>query len=565
MMHAKRVRVSLAIVVTLFLLSGDALAWGPKARRAITITGLQMIRRTIPEAFKTEDVSYEEDVMRGANAGPSALGPSAAMHTADQAITSVGNEIQLLRATKRYGTGSYFAYRMGGLAALVSDLALPFSFENAPEFSMTQKQIEKIVEDKSKRLSFQPESDRLQFVRSPQEYFAKTRSRLADSERLIKADFALAPAASDYLEQASRGFMTSAIESVANVWYTVLLPGKDSSDVSPSAEAITWYLVGEIEYLLQVRHNIPEADRTYANFATVNPGIMAAYDRLGDIYYAYGATSRAVEQWQQAIQFSGEGRAQVQKKLSEHYLNLGRKVLDQAERPGHKERDLEDALNAFQSALEYDRTNDDIAALISKTRIAIKEREERRETAIRMIASAEKVVREAEAQEMSQAFADAIAMYKRSEMLYDGITDEFAAQTKAAKEGKQAVKKRVAKIINDMLDAAQEAIEKGDDLVDQNQFDPAIELYRNVPSIVRPIPSDPGSTAAKEKQTLIDRASAQLDRAEIEKQKYAELQKQRAEQAAKQAAGAPPAAPPPDQGGPAPAQPPRTSLRKKAQ
>jgi len=51
----------------------DAAAWGSRARRAICAMAVPMERKVVSNAFRTEDISYEEDAFRGAVAGSAVL------------------------------------------------------------------------------------------------------------------------------------------------------------------------------------------------------------------------------------------------------------------------------------------------------------------------------------------------------------------------------------------------------------------------------------------------------------------------------------------------------------
>ena len=117
-----------AVAICFVIFAQDAMAWGPRARQAIALAALQLTRRETPDAFIAGESSYEEYLMRGAVDGAEILGGNIPLNNDLQTIDAVGSEIQILREARARGAGSHFAYRMGVLSALVSDVILPFGF-----------------------------------------------------------------------------------------------------------------------------------------------------------------------------------------------------------------------------------------------------------------------------------------------------------------------------------------------------------------------------------------------------------------------------------------------------
>ena len=132
-------KVTLFLFVLAVLTALPAAAWGPAAQRAITATAIQVIRRAHSDAFKSVEHNYEDDTLLGATAGYDFLNGGKPFRSYTEALAAVDNELKLLREVRNYGMGSYFAYRMGMLSALVSDIVLPYGLEGDAENPQAQE------------------------------------------------------------------------------------------------------------------------------------------------------------------------------------------------------------------------------------------------------------------------------------------------------------------------------------------------------------------------------------------------------------------------------------------
>jgi len=507
----------------------DAAAWGPRAQRAITFAAIQMIRKHHPSAFKTKNNNYEEDVLNGAVASHEILAKSTPLNNDKEAVAVVASEIQLLREVRQYGTGSYFAFRMGSLGALVSDLILPYGMAWSANEMRLREQIEADIDASLDQYGFTPSRPGRQYVRNVQEYFQTVRRFYADNKRIIADDYTSGQRFNGFLRKGGQAYFGRAIEAAADVWYTVLRIEGDPSDMPPSPPIAARYFVNEIGYLLNEKRNIHQANKTYANFVAVNPGLMELYEEVGDLYCAYGtdeAKERGVREWRIAHSQGGPHRRRVAEKLSAHYLRVGEAYLEAASQPGASERALPNALEAFTQSLEFDRGSEMAAERLNETNVKIIEREERRELTVSIIASAEKVVKEAEKHRLNKDFANAIATYKQAISLFDAIDDEFADQAKTASESIKACDKNINDVISEVIDAADEAIAAGDDAVSEHRWDQAMAAYESVEAIVSIIPGDE-TTHARHRKEVVAEAKRKIADAKDTRRRVEEAQKLR--------------------------------------
>ncbi|HOZ46106.1 MAG TPA: hypothetical protein PLO37_10140 [Candidatus Hydrogenedentes bacterium] len=532
-------KLTIIVGMCLILVATETAAWGPRAQKAIPVAAIQMIRRTFPSAFKTERNNYEEDVLRGATAGPEILKNSVPLTCDAEAVSAVGTETQLLRAVSPYGMGSYFAYRMGVLGALVANVVLPYGLSWTPEDITLQAKINADLDGACERYRFEPASDTRLYVRDPNVYFAQHRRFYNEDKKMIRDDYTVGNGPAGFLREGGQAYFGRAIEAISDVWYTVLRTQGDPADVPPSAPVIARYFVNEIAYLLNEKRNIHQADKSYEHFVAANPGMAELYEQVGDLYYAYGTDEgrdRGVREWRIAYGMGGVSRRTSASKLSSHFLRVGQAFLDAASAAGATDRDLPNALEAFTQALEFDRGSETAAKRLNETNVAIMAREERRQLAISVIASAEKVVKEADKGRMDKSFEAAIATYKKAISLFETIDEEFSDQSSTAKQAVKAINLSITEVINDVLDTASETISKGLSLIDEKKFEEAEAEFVKVPEIVKIIPDD-DSIHARNKKEVIEEAQRRVGEAKEAKERY-EAAKRANEEAARAAAAA---------------------------
>ena len=166
--------------------------------------------------------------------------------------------------------------------------------------------------------------------------------------------------------------------------------------------------------------------------------------------------------------------------------------------------------------------------------MAIAERRQRLEMTISIIANAERVREEGDKARVEDDFPSALGKYKLALNIYDAVHDEFKPQLQAAEEGKRTVNQSITGVIEDIFERAREAIEEGDRLQEQHNYDGAVASYQRVPDIVAVIPEDAKPNQLKDKQDIITLSQNKIDEAKQAKMRY---------EAAQQQQGGAPAAP----------------------
>lgn len=545
-MRPRIVRIGIAAVVLFGLAAQEAMAWGPKSRRAITGTSLQMLRRTYPDIFKAEESNFEGDLIRGALDGPSALRESLPMNSDAALINSIGAQINQLRHARQAGVGSYFAYRMGVLSALVGDYFLPFAGDESPKARQMVSQIEADLEKQLGTFRYQPSRSGLQFIRYPAEYFQERRKFFSDAELLIAADYSPGGTGyNGYMKNGGQAFFENAVEAISDVWNTVLQQGKAVENSSD--EALTWYLVDEIEYLLSVKKNVREAQRSQEMFTRINRNDFEAYEKVADYFYGFGGemgVDIGLRMWETSLTASGPERRRVLRKLAEHYMNEGDTVFELSKQPNAPKDSLERAKVQFLRALEYDRNSQEAANRVKDVQAAIEDKMEAQLTMMELVGSAQEMMRKAEGSVARRGYEPALTTFERAIHTFSQVSSEFEEQANASQEGIERAKSQINRLINSVFDEGRAYLNQGDDLFDQKKFAESIAEYKKVDPHVEFLNDvDLGPGQRQELEELLAQADDSVVKAENEKR--------RADAAAKQGGapgagpGPPPAAAPP--------------------
>ncbi len=549
----RRALIQLTVVATLatgLLVPLEAHAWGPRAMRTITAMSLQMLKQDFPNVFRpggAVGTNFESDVMNGARDGVKVLGDAEPLNGDQETMEAVMSQAALLREARSYGPTSYFAYRMGVLASLTANVFVPFGFSWSAEDKAIQKKMMEDIDGDIDNYSFAPTAHNREFVRDAVTYFKEHRAFYAEDKVLITNDYKNGTGYRGFMKQGGRAYFTRTVESVADIWNTVLRPEPGRDIMKPSPRSLTWYFVDEMAYLLKTKGNVLQAKRVYENFEKVNPKIVEAYEKVGDIFYAAEAREsklRGIEEWQKAYGLGGPERARIGQKLAAHYLEEGRGFLDRAAKPGSNDTDLPTALNAFEQALNYDHTSQEAAKLIQDTNKAIQARNERLEMTINIISTGEKVRAEADNFREKKDWANAIKTYRQAIGFFEAVDEEFKEQSNTAKENVRKLKKSIQDVINDVLDAASTAIDGGDRAKEGNRFDEAVGSYDRVAAIVSVIPDDEPAAVLQDKTNMMDMATKKKEEANVAKVRYETAMQEQAAAAAKPGgAAAKPAAP----------------------
>lgn len=540
-MTGKTQLLRLSVVLTLVIAIGPAFAWGPRAQRTITGMAIQVIQSKYPGTFRPGDSDYTRDVLKGAEAGWSVIAKSLPINSDAEAVQAVASEIELLRDVRSFGAGSYFAYRLGALSSLIADIMLPYGLAWDEADEAMKAKIDLDIEENLNAYRYTSSSTERTLILNATEYFGDQMHFYPDNKMIVADDYKRGRGYSGLLKQSSKAHFEAAISAVADAWYTILT-AESKSKSSKTSDLLARYFVDEIAYQLSEKQNFHQAGVVYENLETLSSSNAHFFEEIGDLYYAFDtkeSAERSVKEWKRAFELGGENREAVSKKISDHFLREGREYLELAAEKGAGETELPSALAAFKEALQFNRTSDEAADLIQDTNLKIKERDERREMIVDIIAKAAQVQEEAQNHATGGNYGNAIGEFNKAKEILSAVDDEFTDQADIAKDMVDTITKNVSKAISDVQEQAGAAIEKGEALEEQHKYDEAIQQYTLVPTIVSVIPEDHNNTATQDKKDIIVLSETKIAEATNNKARY---------EASQAAGGAPGAA-----GGAAPA------------
>lgn len=517
-----------ATLVTICLLAAaqETLAWGPRAQKAITAASIQLIRREFSGAFRAGTSNYEEDVFRGAEDGYKIIASEVPLHSDAQSLEAVFQQVQLMREARKEGLGGYFAYRMGVLASLASEVVLPFGVVYSKELEPLKSKVDADLDVHVGQLTFNVNQDKFVYIRQPQEYFKSKRIFYPADQSMIEDDYKRGQGFSGFLDQAAQAYFDRSVEAVADSWFSVFRAQSGDTDVIPSPQLVKDYFVNEIAYSLEVRKNFLQANRAYRIFEKVNPGDVAAYDRIGDLYYAFGsqdAKERGVKEWKIAQQKPGPQRNRASVKISKHYLETGDAYARRAKGPDATDTDLEEALRAFQQALEYNQSDQVAADRINETTKEIALRRELRETKQEILDGVLKVIQEAESSKVNEEYAVALTNYNKALANLESIGDEFRDLKATAEKTSSEINKAMRDITDAIMNNAQAAMDRGTELAANTRFDEAVSEFESVPGLLEALPPN-GATQLDRQKALLESAESKIVETKQAKQRHEDEQ-----------------------------------------
>lgn len=492
------------------LCSGASYAWGPEAHKSIVQSAYQILQYHDYNMIRVPDgISYERDLVRGAMDGRAIIGDNLPIHSDEQAVDAIEYEIQLLRAAREHGVGSYFAYRLGTLASLIADVMHPYGIGYTPEQERLKEMIDVDIEESIHDLDVNITKRKNDYIISMDRYLNKNRPLYKDDQLLIQDEYKRGINFGGYAGRATPYYYERSVEAIIDVWNTIISPQSDSRALKPSDRAKTWYFVNEIGYLLEVRKNINYANRAYEVYESVNPGILETHLALGDKYYAFDSREsrvKGVEEWIKVQQAPGEFRVTASVRLSQHYIREGDSFVAHAQSPDAVESDLSEALHSFTMALQFDQTNVLAAEKINNTSVVIEERRDEYNLQQKYIDSGILVIQEAEKARLNKDYGTALALYSQALNLLQLIDEQFRDLQETAVETISRIRKDMKGTTREVINSGNAALEVADTAQLNENFDEAIRNYNAAISIVSVIRPAPGSIDEQSVNSVIEAA-----------------------------------------------------------
>ncbi|MFP4501645.1 MAG: tetratricopeptide repeat protein [Candidatus Hydrogenedentota bacterium] len=425
---ARAFRLFPVIMVSMVLLwDAPAAAWGPKAELTIVDFALNLLSSEADLPLKRK----QREIRQGVMISQEKLADRQSAFNSNLA-RAIASEMYLLERVGRNGFDIYFAYRLGGLGKMVAMAASPM--QEAP--AVFRAAYDTDVENNIDRLSV-PESRR--DVVDPKSYIPRLQQSATGRDEMITRDYQEGTGFKGVARQSLASDAGRAVDAVADVWYTILT--EDTLSAAVSDAELQRYLLGAYEYYID-RGNITEieaAAERLENLVSIN---TAMREQIGDYFYEAGFYEQAMASYKQVLE-EAPGNSAVIGKIADYYIEQGEALLG--------EEELEDALDAFETALEADPVNAGAQAKRLETERLIAEREDRRDEARTALDSATSFEAQAEEHAFEGYYVEAIAAYVEASHAYDKVTSEFPELYSRAQQGLRSTTSRIDELRDELI------------------------------------------------------------------------------------------------------------------
>lgn len=427
----RHLRRAMAAMVAACVVAHTAAAWGPNTQRAVVTTAMHVLSKE----GVVQIARLAPEIEDGASASTETIQKVHPVFTADP-LRAIETELRLLSAVRGTSVDPYFAYRLGLLGALVSQVSAPLAGE--PSVYRTQYYLDvdnnlqqvPLKTSLRKTVDVVPYLDRVRML-------ANVRRDLLLKDYQVGVGFA-GIARSSLAEETSRS-----IEAVADIWFT-LITGP-SFQAAVSEEQVRGYVVDSLAFYV-ARRNEAEINSNYTRLSKLASKTPAMARSMGDIFYEGGLYERAIGEYELVLTHE-PGQREILDKIASYYVRVGDQLAS-AKR-------LEQAEEAYARAAKTDPMHSNAEMKRLDMEAQITKRNARQETARRQIEEAAQLLTDAEQHAMTGQHAEAIRALHDAESTYRMITDEFPAESYAATSGLADIAMRLRDLTNSLIQNAQ--------------------------------------------------------------------------------------------------------------
>lgn len=420
-----------ATILALTLCTLPCVAWGPTADQAVVNTAMHVLTKegTAPLS------KLEKDVREGATASEAVMSQIyPAMDTS--VVQAIETEMNLLSTVRQNVLSPYLAYRLGLLGRLVARVSAPLADTDSPYRQQYYADVDRNI------LRIPLELSKRKFV-DPPAYFERVRQLANSRKDLLLKDYQDGLGFAGIAKAGLPDDYSRSVDAVADVWDTIFRSGAVRASVSDAQ--VSDYILQAMRYYIQ-RKNQLEIDANYRKLSELMPKTPDMAKIIGDMFYESGFYEKAIDEYRFVLRAEPE-RRDVVERIAAYHMRVGEEYLA-------KQR-LEQALDAFSSALKVDALHPTAEARRLDVERMIAERDARQETARRSVETAAAKESEAEAFALKNDFAGAVAALKESRDIYESVTDEFATEYHAATLGMANVETRLRDLKSQLIQNAQ--------------------------------------------------------------------------------------------------------------
>jgi len=404
------------------LMALPAVAWGPRAQLSITTTAIGLISKNSGIPLD----KLQEHVRKGALVSESRL---RALYPAfeDSPVRAIEAEMDLMRRVRGDSIDPYYAFRLGVLAKLVSNLTAPLSQARPTYRNLYYADAEESITG----VALRPQDRQLV---DPRVYFDDRIAAANINNDVIVKDYESGVGFGGMAKASLANDVSRSANTIADVWYTLLARGGRSGNVSEAQ--IRSYVLDAMDYYIGRKNllEIEKAEARYSDLVEPTPDMLV---KVGDLYFDNQMFEQAMQQYRQVLSMS-PGRRDVVEKIAVYYVARGERAMEEGA--------LEDAEEAFTAALNADPLHPKAEALRLDASAMIEEREKRRMAERDIMDNAERLTQEAEAAALDGDLARAMALYRQSNDLYGNISEEFAETYNLSRRGLRRNDEAIARL-----------------------------------------------------------------------------------------------------------------------
>ena len=429
---ARIVSVSLfAAVVAATAGTVPAGAWGAKTQADIVTTAVHVL-----SADRTMRLSALRDVVR-----------NGAMMTQEERaelypnfdinpVGAIEREMYLLQAVRGDSIDPYFAFRLGGLGALVAQVTAPMANANP----VYRDQYYADVDAAIARAEMRTSPRRIVDARA---YFSQVQAEAQNQSATIEVDYRTGIGFSGYAQASLSIAASRSVDAVADVWYTILSTGVSRANVMTTN--MRDYVLRALNYYIG-RKSVSGVEDIYERAESLNLLTPDTRKELGDMFFRASMFERALEQYEAVIAVE-PGRRDVMERIAEYHERVGNEALE-ADR-------LEAARDAFAAAAEADQLHPDAARRLLEVQDLIEVRDARLAETRNAIQEAQAAEAQAEAEALKRNYAQAITHLRQAQILYGQVTNEFEAEALVASLGLKNIDLVMKEYKTDLISNAQ--------------------------------------------------------------------------------------------------------------
>ncbi len=414
----------------ILFISSRGYSWGPTSQISIVNNAIHLIDKELNASLKKLDT----EIKNGAGITDETLYTLIPTAKTDP-VRAIETEMNLLIAVKTKKIDPYYAFRLGVLGKLTAQTTSPLQNADPTIQILYNSDVEKMIENVPLRTTQRQKVN-------PSVYFAQLYRQILSRDRIFeqeyKSNIGFKGTASTTLSEC----VSISLNAVADVWYSILVPGQVVGGVS-EVSLRDYALQGGLFYakrgkIEEIRTNI----RKLSDLVTFTEDM---YIQIADTLLGMDINELAIEQYKNALALN-LNRKDISRKIADYYVGKGTKALET--------KKLEEALELFNNAISVDPLHPEAERLRLETEHSIKERETRLAQTKEALERAEKLQSTAEQEALTGRIAESIVLLRQALATYDEVSDEFPMENQQKNRGIRIVNARIQELKGQLLESS---------------------------------------------------------------------------------------------------------------